>query len=165
MNNNAKPMENPLPSLSSPPEIHSFMWHRPYTLEEIAKANDINMLAHVGLEFLEIGPDYLKGRMPVDERTKQTFGLFHGGASVVLAETLGSIGANLVLDPTTHFAVGLEVNCNHLTSARSGWVTGIAKPIRVGRTTQVWEIRMTNDEGVLTAISRLTMAVLPHPAK
>lgn len=136
------------------------MWFRNYTLAEIAAYNDRNMLRHVGLELLEIGEDYLVGRMPVDERTKQTFGLFHGGASVVLAESIGSIAANMVVNPETHFAVGLEVNCNHLQSAREGWVTGIARPIRIGRTTQVWEIRMSGDDGKLTAISRLTMAVV-----
>ncbi|MEY3442791.1 MAG: hypothetical protein RLZZ519_1072 [Bacteroidota bacterium] len=136
------------------------MWYRAYSLEEISHINNIHMLAHVGLELTEIGPDFLKGRMPVDHRTTQTFGLFHGGASVVLAESIGSIAANMVINPATHYAVGLEVNCNHLSSARSGWVTGIAKPIRIGRTTQVWEIRMSGDNGELTAISRLTMAVL-----
>jgi 1,4-dihydroxy-2-naphthoyl-CoA hydrolase len=138
------------------------MWFRPYSLSEVSNMNNTNMLAHVGLELTEIGPDYLMGRMPVDHRTKQTFGLFHGGASVVLAESLGSIAANMVVNPQTHYAVGLEVNCNHLSSARGGWVTGIAKPIRIGRTTQVWEIRMSGDNGELTAISRLTMAVLQH---
>lgn len=138
------------------------MWFRNYTLAEISAYNDRNMLRHVGLELLEIGPDYLVGRMPVDERTKQTFGLFHGGASVVLAESIGSIAANMVVNPETHYAVGLEVNCNHLQSAREGWVTGIASPIRIGKTTQVWEIRMSGDDGQLTAISRLTMAVVAH---
>lgn len=138
------------------------MWFRNYTLAEISAYNDRNMLRHVGLELTEIGPDYLVGRMPVDERTKQTFGLFHGGASVVLAESIGSIAANMVVNPETHYAVGLEVNCNHLQSAREGWVTGIARPIRIGKTTQVWEIRMSGDDGQLTAISRLTMAVVPH---
>lgn len=138
------------------------MWFRNYTLAEISAYNDRNMLRHVGLELLEIGPDYLVGRMPVDERTKQTFGLFHGGASVVLAESIGSIAANMVVNPETHYAVGLEVNCNHLQSAREGWVTGIARPIRIGKTTQVWEIRMSGDDGQLTAISRLTMAVVAH---
>lgn len=138
------------------------MWFRNYSLTEISAYNDRNMLKHVGLELLEIGPDYLVGRMPVDERTKQTFGLFHGGASVVLAESIGSIAANMVVNPETHYAVGLEVNCNHLQSAREGWVTGIARPIRIGKTTQVWEIRMSGDDGQLTAISRLTMAVVAH---
>lgn len=141
------------------------MWYRPYSLDEISGPFNVNMLAHVGLEITEIGPDFLKGRMPVDHRTMQTFGLFHGGASVVLAETLGSIGANLVLNQETHYAVGLEVNCNHLSAVRSGWVTGVAKPVRIGRTTQVWEIRMYGDNGDMTAISRLTMAVLQYEAK
>lgn len=118
------------------------------------------MLAHVGLELVEVGPDYLLGRMPVDHRTQQPFGIFHGGATIVLAESLGSIGANMVIDPATHYAVGLEVNANHLRSVRSGWVTGRATPVHLGRTTQVWDIRLHDDAGHATAISRLTMAVL-----
>lgn len=118
------------------------------------------MLAHIGLELIEIGPDFLVGRIPVDARTTQPFGIVHGGASVVLAESLGSIAANLVLDNSKNYAVGLEVNANHLRSVRSGWVTGIAKASHIGRTTQVWEIKMHDDEGKPSAISRLTMAVL-----
>lgn len=118
------------------------------------------MLAHIGLELIEIGPDFLVGRIPVDARTTQPFGIVHGGASVVLAESLGSIAANLVLDNSKNYAVGLEVNANHLRSVRSGWVTGIAKAAHIGRTTQVWEIKMHDDEGKPSAISRLTMAVL-----
>lgn len=122
--------------------------------------NEVKMLAHVGLELIEIGEDWLTGRMPVDERTQQPFGIFHGGATVVLAESLGSIAANMVLNPATHYAVGLEVNANHLRSVRNGWVTGVARPVHLGRSTQVWEIRMHDDQGNPSAISRLTMAVL-----
>jgi 1,4-dihydroxy-2-naphthoyl-CoA hydrolase len=136
------------------------IWFRDYTLAELRPFNEVNMLAHCGLELTEIGPDYLVGRMPVDHRTQQPFGIFHGGATVVLAESLGSISANLVLDPTKQYAVGLEVNANHLRAVRSGWVIGTARPIHLGRSTQVWEIRMMDDQGNASAISRLTMAVL-----
>lgn len=136
------------------------IWFRAYTLAELRPVNEVKMLAHVGMELVEIGPDYLVGRLPVDARTQQPFGLFHGGATVVLAESLGSIGANLVVNPATHYAVGLEVNANHLRSARSGWVTGVAHPVHLGRTTQVWEIKLHDEEDKPIAISRLTMAVL-----
>jgi 1,4-dihydroxy-2-naphthoyl-CoA hydrolase len=136
------------------------IWFRAYTLEELNAYNSVNMLSYLGMEFTEIGEDYLVGRLPVDHRTKQTFGLFHGGATVVLAESLASIGANMVLNPETHYAVGLEVNANHLRSVRSGWVTATARPVRIGRTTQVWEIKLQDDEGNLSAVSRLTVAVM-----
>lgn len=136
------------------------IWYKAYTLEELKPFNEVNMLAHVGLELIEVGADFLVGRMPVDERTQQPFGIFHGGATVVLAESLGSIAANLVLNPATHYAVGLEVNANHLRAVRSGWVTGVARAVHLGRTTSVWDIRLHDDAGKPTAISRLTMAVL-----
>ena len=136
------------------------IWFKDYTLAEMRPINEVNMLAHVGLELTEVGPDFLVGRMPVDARTQQPFGIFHGGATVVLAESLGSIASNMVVNPETHYAVGLDVNANHLRSARSGWVTGTARPIHLGRTTHVWEIKLEDEQGKLTAISRLTMAVL-----
>lgn len=131
------------------------------TLEALNAMNQGNMGQHLGIEYTEIGPDYLVGRMPVDHRTVQPMGLLHGGASVVLAETLGSVAANCILDPETHFAVGLDINANHLRSATSGYVYGKATPLHLGYTTQVWEIRIVNEEESLVCISRLTMAVLP----
>lgn len=120
-----------------------------------------NMGDHLGIEFLEIGPNFIKARMPVDRRTKQTMGLLHGGASVVLAETLGSVAANCVVDTNTHHAVGLEINANHIRSATDGYVVGTTTPIHIGRATQVWEIRITTEVGNhLVCISRITMAVL-----
>jgi 1,4-dihydroxy-2-naphthoyl-CoA hydrolase len=136
------------------------IWFKDYTLAELRPFNEVNMLAHVGLELVEIGPDFLTGRMPVDARTQQPFGIFHGGATVVLAESLGSIGANLTLNPALQYAVGLEVNANHLKAVRSGWITAVARPVHLGRSTQVWEIRLHDDAGNPSAISRLTMAVL-----
>jgi 1,4-dihydroxy-2-naphthoyl-CoA hydrolase len=136
------------------------IWFRAYTLEELRPHNEVNMISHLGLELVEIGPDYLVGRLPVDHRTKQTFGLFHGGASVVLAETLGSIGANMLVNPETHYAVGLEVNANHVRPVKEGWVTGTARPLHIGRFTQVWEILLRDDAGNLSAVSRHTVAVV-----
>ena len=120
------------------------------------------MVDHLGIEFLEIGDDYVKARMPVDHRTHQPFGLLHGGASVTLAETLGSMGAWFCVDPAKYVCVGLEINANHLRGAREGWVYGVARPLHVGRTTQVWEIKITNAEDKLVCVSRITMAILPR---
>lgn len=118
----------------------------------------------LGMEFTEIGEDYIKGTMPVDHRTKQPFGLLHGGASVALAETLGSIGSALVVDISKFNCVGLEINANHLRSVRDGFVTGIAKPIHIGASTHVWEIRITDQRDKLVCISRLTVAVIKKQA-
>lgn len=116
-------------------------------------------MSHLGMEFLEVGDDFIRGRVPVDERTRQPYGLLHGGVSVALAETLGSVAAGHVV-AEGHTVVGLDINANHLKSARSGWVTGIARPVHIGRSTQVWHIDMRNDDGELVCVSRLTMAVL-----
>ena len=119
-----------------------------------------SMSGHIGLKVTEIGPDYVRGTMPVDQRTKQPYGRLHGGANVVLAEELGSFGANMCLDPAEAFAVGLEINANHLRGVTSGTVTGTARPVHLGRSTQVWEIRIETEAGELACISRLTVAVV-----
>lgn len=119
------------------------------------------LVGHLGIEITNIGEDFLEGTMPVDERTHQPAGMLHGGASVVLAETLGSIASHLLIDRTNFVAVGLEVNANHLKGVKSGLVTGTARAIHIGRQTHVWDIRICNAEGQLTCISRLTMAVIP----
>lgn len=118
------------------------------------------MVEHLGIKFTEIGSDYLVATMPVDHRTKQPMGLLHGGASVALAETMGSVGSTLCIDLNTQHAVGLEINTNHIKSAREGLVTGKAKPIHLGKGTQVWSIEITNEQKQLVAISRITMAIL-----
>jgi 1,4-dihydroxy-2-naphthoyl-CoA hydrolase len=115
----------------------------------------------LGIEYTEAGPDFLRGRMPVDERTRQPFGLLHGGASVALAETLGSAAGNHCLDGERSVAVGLEVSANHLRPVTQGWVIGTARPIHIGRSTQVWDIRIEDEAGHMTCISRLTLAVVP----
>jgi 1,4-dihydroxy-2-naphthoyl-CoA hydrolase len=129
---------------------------------DLFKQMSVNTLSdHLGIEFLEKGTDYLTARMPVDHRTKQPFGLLHGGASVVLAETLGSIASVLCLDdPTTQKAVGLEINANHLRAVTEGWVYGKVTPIHVGRRTHIWDIRISNEEGKPVCVSRITVAIV-----
>ncbi|WP_243739637.1 hotdog fold thioesterase [Algoriphagus boseongensis] len=118
------------------------------------------MIDHLGIEFTAIGDDFLEGTMPVDHRTIQPYGLLHGGANVVLAETLGSLACSLTIDTSKQICVGLEINANHLKSVREGKVRGVAKPIHLGKTTQVWEIKIFNEEEKLCCISRITMAIL-----
>jgi 1,4-dihydroxy-2-naphthoyl-CoA hydrolase len=130
------------------------------TTEALNKLCRNTLAEQIGIEITSIGPDFLEGKLPVDDRTRQPFGLLHGGASVVLAETLGSIAASCCLDPTKQFCVGLEINANHLKSVRQGYVIGTAKPIHIGKQTHVWEIRICNDAQEMICISRLTIAVL-----
>ncbi|MFA0963594.1 hotdog fold thioesterase [Roseivirga sp. BDSF3-8] len=130
------------------------------TTEKLNAMSKKTMVEHLGIEFSEVGKDYLKARMPVDNRTVQPFRLLHGGASVALAETLGSVGAHCLVNPETHNCVGLEINANHIRAARNGWVIGTARPLHIGRTTQVWEIKIEDEEGKLVCISRITMAIL-----
>ncbi|RYF32620.1 MAG: hotdog fold thioesterase [Comamonadaceae bacterium] len=135
------------------------IWQKPISLDEL-NAHSVNTaVSHLGIEFTEVGDDFLRARVPVDKRTVQPFGLLHGGVSVVLAETLGSMGAYFS-SPEGHRAVGLDINANHLRAAVAGWVTGTARPVHRGRTTQVWQIDLANDAGELTCVSRITMAML-----
>jgi 1,4-dihydroxy-2-naphthoyl-CoA hydrolase len=117
------------------------------------------LVEHIGIQLTSIGDDFLEGTMPVDERTVQPVRILHGGASCVLAESLASIAANYVVDPAKHYCVGLEINANHIRSVRDGFVAGRASPVHLGRTTQVWDIRIEH-EGKLVCVSRLTLAVL-----
>jgi uncharacterized protein (TIGR00369 family) len=135
------------------------IWTRPLTIEDLTQVQRGTAVEHLGIEFLEVGPDFIRGRVPVDARTRQPYGLLHGGVSVVLAETLGSCGAAWACAPGRR-VVGLEINANHLRSTRQGWVTGTARPVHIGRTTQVWQVELVNDAGQPTCLSRLTMAVL-----
>ena len=129
----------------------------PQRLNECAQGN---MIAHLGIEVLEIGKESLTARMPVDERTLQPAGILHGGASATLSESLGSMAANLCVDRSMKMCVGLEINANHIRPVRSGYVTGVATPIHIGKTTQIWQIRITDEADHLICISRLTLAVL-----
>ena len=137
------------------------IWKQPTDLARINGWSANTMMETLGIRLTAIGDDWLQGTMPVDHRTHQPFGLLHGGASVVLAETLGSTAALLTLDPAKEVAVGLDINANHVRGVRSGSVTGTARMLHLGRTTQVWEIRIENEDGALVCISRLTMAVVP----
>lgn len=136
------------------------IFRKDVTLEAINRLSKNTMAEQIGIEFTAIGEDYMEATMPVDKRTHQPFGLLHGGASVALAETMGSVAATCCIDSTKQFCVGLEINANHLKGAKEGFVKGITKPIHIGKKTQVWEIRIHNQKGELVCISRITMAVL-----
>lgn len=136
------------------------LWFREYTLEELNQIMADTLISHVGIEFVEIGDDYLRARMPVDQRTRQPMGLLHGGASVVLAETLGSAASNLAINRDEFYAVGLEINANHVRSVSSGSVIGTARPLHIGKSTQVWEMQIHDENGNLVCVSRMTNAVL-----
>lgn len=138
------------------------IWRQTTDLQQLNEWNRGCMVEHLGMRVTEIGAEHVRGTMPVDPRTRQPFGLLHGGASVALAETLGSMAASLCVDPATQMAVGLEINANHLRAVTTGWVIGTARPIHVGRSTQVWDIRIENEAGQPVCISRLTMAVVPR---
>lgn len=130
------------------------------SLEGLNRGNAGSAIAHLGIVFTEQGEDFLRATMPVDERTKQPFGLLHGGSSVLLAETLGSWAATLCLeDPERELAVGIEINANHVRAVTGGVVTGTARPVNVGRSIQVWEIRIEDEQGRLVCTSRLTLAI------
>jgi 1,4-dihydroxy-2-naphthoyl-CoA hydrolase len=135
------------------------IWSRPYTLEEV-RTFRVNMPLHLGIEFTELGADFLRGRMPVNERTRQPFGILHGGASVALAETLGSVAAGLVVDPDKYRVVGQEINANHVRAVSDGFVIGTTRPFHLGRRSHVWEIRIEDERQRLVCISRITMAVV-----
>jgi uncharacterized protein (TIGR00369 family) len=134
---------------------------KPVDLDAINTRSHGSLVEHLGIVITAAGKDWLRGTMPVDRRTLQPYGLLHGGASVALAETLGSIAGNLCVDPEAQTVVGLEINANHLRAARSGTVTGTARALHVGRSTQVWEIRIEDDAGKPVCVSRLTLAVVP----
>lgn len=154
-----------------PPAVQTLIAARPMTRAiwhespDLARANQLSAgsaIGHLGIEFTELGADHLVGRMPVDRRTRQPFGILHGGATVLLAETLVSCAATFVVVPGMA-CVGMEINANHLRPVTSGWVTGTARPISLGRRTQVWEVRIVDDDDKLVCISRCTMAVIDRP--
>jgi 1,4-dihydroxy-2-naphthoyl-CoA hydrolase len=136
------------------------IWYKEINLDAVIKRGENTMLTHLGIEIIEIGDDFLTARMPVDERTRQPRGIMHGGASCVLAETVGSTAANFCIDLEKYYCVGLDINTNHIRSIRDGFVFGTAKPFHLGKTTQVWGIEIVNEEKKLISVNRLTMAVL-----
>jgi 1,4-dihydroxy-2-naphthoyl-CoA hydrolase len=142
----------------------SIWFKKDITLNDLKALGKNTLSEHLGMEWTAIGDDSLQMRMPVDHRTQQPYGLLHGGASVALAETLGSVGAALVVDASKFYCVGLEINANHVRSARNGFVTGIAKPQHIGASTQVWEIKIYDEREKLVCTSRITVAVLKYPS-
>ncbi|GAB4171908.1 MAG: hotdog fold thioesterase [Calditrichia bacterium] len=136
------------------------IWKHNLSLDELNEWNKDTLSEHLGIEFVEIGDDYLAATMPVDHRTVQPMRLLHGGASAALAETIGSVAANLCVDATKYACVGLEINANHLKPVRSGKVKGITRPLQIGKRIQVWEIKIYNEHEKLVCVSRLTMAVI-----
>jgi len=140
------------------------IWKQEATLERINAGSRDTMIATLGIVFTQIGDDFVRATMPVDARTHQPYGLLHGGASVALAETLGSMGAMLCCDVGRELPVGLDINANHVRGVTNGVVTGTARPLHIGRTTQLWEIRIEDESARLVCIARLTVAVVPRSA-
>lgn len=140
------------------------IWKTRPSVEHLQRIHVGTAVASLGIEFTTIGDDFLCARMPVDARTIQPMGILHGGASVLLAETLGSCAASYCIDGATHYCVGLDINANHLRAVREGWVSGRATSIHLGRSTQVWEIDIRDESHRRVCLSRITMAVLPKPA-
>lgn len=141
------------------------IWRMEISLPILAARNEKTMFDFLGIEFTEVGADFLVARMPVDARTKQPLGIMHGGASCVLAESVGSTAANYCVDQTQFYCVGLDINTNHIRSIREGFVIGTAKPFHLGKSTQVWSIEIVNEQQQLISINRLTMAVLNRSVK
>lgn len=137
------------------------IWFTPYTIDYLEGLRNANMGTHIGIEFTELGDDYLSARMPVDSRTTQPFGILHGGASCVLSESLGSVAAWMTINPETHRAVGIEINANHIRAVTKGFVIGRCTPMHVGKRTQVWQTDITEEAtGKRVCISRLTVAII-----
>ena len=136
------------------------IWRSPRSVEELISSGVGTLVEHLGIRFTEIGDDFIRGTMPVDARTRQPYGLLHGGASVALAETLGSMGAAMCVDAKEYLCVGQEINANHVRAARTGLVTGTARPVHLGGRTHVWTIEIQNDAGNLVCTSRLTIAII-----
>jgi 1,4-dihydroxy-2-naphthoyl-CoA hydrolase len=135
------------------------IWKTRPSADLSALFGDQHMDYHLGIEFIEVGDDYLKARMPVNEKTRQPYGLLHGGASCVLAESLGSAAGACCVEMGKQIVVGLEINANHISSVKEGYVYGTARPLHIGRSTHVWEIKITNENEKLVCVSRLTLAV------
>jgi 1,4-dihydroxy-2-naphthoyl-CoA hydrolase len=136
------------------------MWDKKVQIDELRQFSKNTMVEHLGIEFTELDGNHISARMPVDHRTHQPMGLLHGGASVALAETLGSVASSLLVDMQGYSCVGIEINANHIKSVSSGFVHGTATPLHVGRKTHVWDIRITNEEHALVCVSRLTVAIV-----
>lgn len=138
----------------------SKIWFQEYSLDVLNERSRGTMGEFLDMQFTEIGDDYLCMTMPVDNRTKQPYGLLHGGASAALAETIGSVASSLCINPEKQICVGIEINCNHIRGKKDGIVTAIVKPLHIGATTHVWDIKINDERGKLVCVSRLTVAIL-----
>ena len=143
--------------------MSSIWFKKDLSLDDFKRIGTATMGDHIGIAFTEVGADFLKATMPVDHRTIQPYGLLHGGASCVLAETIGSVASAKIIDPEKFICVGLEINANHVRSARKGLVTGIAQPLHIGNSTHVWDIKIYGEREKLICVSRLTVAILKKP--
>lgn len=143
----------------------SIWFDKTLTIEKLLPLSEDTMSRFIGIEWVDIGDEYLKAKMPVDHRTRQPYGILHGGASCVLAETLGSVASVLVIDSSKFYCVGLEINANHVRSVKEGYVTGIASPVHLGASTHVWDIRIYDEKEKLVCISRHTVVILPKKTK
>lgn len=144
--------------------MSSIWFKKDLALSDFEKFDQDTMNVNIGIRFTELGPDFLKGTMPVDHRTKQPYGFLHGGASCVLAETLGSFASTMVIDTEKYLCMGLEINANHIRSVKSGIVTGIVSPLHLGSSTHVWDIKINDEREKLICVSRLTVAILKKPS-
>ncbi len=140
----------------------SIWFNKELTLDHIIPHGKGTMSEHLGIEWVELGADYLKAKMPVDHRTKQPYGLLHGGASCALAETIASVASAMVIDHSKFYCLGLEINANHIRSAREGYVTGVASPLHLGSTTHVWDVKIMDEREKLVCVSRLMIMVMPR---
>jgi len=136
------------------------IWFKEFSIEDLNRRGKKMMIEFLDIEFTEIGDDFLKATMPVNDRTKQPIGILHGGANMVLAETIASVAANSVVDSTQFYCVGLEINANHIRSVKEGLVTAVTSPVHLGRTTQIWQINIFDEAGKQTCISRMTASVI-----
>jgi 1,4-dihydroxy-2-naphthoyl-CoA hydrolase len=141
----------------------SIWFNKSLSLPDISPLGRNTMGEHLGMEWVAVGDDYIKMKMPVDDRTKQPYGLLHGGASCALAETIGSVASHFIIDPDKFICVGLEINANHVRSAKSGFVTATCTPLHIGASTHVWDIKIHDESEKLVCISRLTVAILKKP--
>jgi 1,4-dihydroxy-2-naphthoyl-CoA hydrolase len=137
-------------------------FNKELSLDDIKPLGKGTMGEYIGIEWMELGENFIRARMPVDHRTKQPYGLLHGGASCVLSETIGSVASAMVVDHSKYICVGMEINANHVRSAREGFVTGIATPLHLGSNTHVWDVKIYDELEKLVCVSRLTVAVIPR---
>ena len=154
---------DPLTAIEYATDMSASIWHQPFDVDVLNSMCEGSMVEHLEIRFTEVGADFLRATMPVDARSRQPLGILHGGASVTLAETVGSVGANGCVDQAERYCVGLDINANHIRVVREGMVVATGRPLHLGRGTQVWQINIENEDNKLVCASRLTMIVLDKP--